>query len=157
MNFLIWNVLLSLAWGALSGEFTLLNLTLGFAMGFALLFFVAPALGSTNYFSKVGQALSLLLFFMKEVTLANIRVALHVITPSHNIRPGIVAVPLDARTDSEITFVANLIALTPGSLALDLSDDRTVLYVHAMDVTDAESLRHEIKNGFERRVLELLR
>jgi multisubunit Na+/H+ antiporter MnhE subunit len=32
-----------------------------------------------------------------------------------------------------------------------------VLYVHAMDVTDAASLRHEIKDGFERRVLELLR
>jgi multicomponent Na+:H+ antiporter subunit E len=157
MNFLIWNIILALAWGALSGEFTLLNLCLGFAMGFALLFFVAPALGTTNYFRKVGQALSLLLFFVKEVTLANLRVALHVITPSHDIRPGIVAVPLDAQTDSEITFVANLIALTPGSLALDLSDDRKVLYVHAMDVTDAASLRHEIKDGFERRVLELLR
>jgi multicomponent Na+:H+ antiporter subunit E len=68
-----------------------------------------------------------------------------------------VAVPLDARTDAEIVLLANLITLTPGTLSLDLSDDRTVLYVHAMYLTDPDELRREIKEGFERRVLEVLR
>ena len=70
---------------------------------------------------------------------------------------AIVAVPLDAKTDAEITMLANLITVTPGSFSLEVSADRSVLYVHAMYVDDPETFRREIKNGFERRVLELLR
>jgi multicomponent Na+:H+ antiporter subunit E len=73
--------------------------------------------------------------------------------------PGVVAIPLDARTDAEITLLANLITLTPGSVTLDLSEDRSVLYVHAMyiDGGDVEAYRRSVKEGLERRVLELLR
>lgn len=73
--------------------------------------------------------------------------------------PGVVAIPLDARTDAEITLLANLITLTPGSVSLDLSDDKRFLYVHAMyiDGGDVEAYRRSIKEGLERRVLELLR
>lgn len=73
--------------------------------------------------------------------------------------PGIVAIPLDARTDAEIAVLANLITLTPGSVTLDLSEDRRVLYVHAMyiDGGDVEAYRRSVKEGLERRVLELLR
>jgi multicomponent Na+:H+ antiporter subunit E len=73
------------------------------------------------------------------------------------MRPGIVAVPLDAQTDLEITLMANLITLTPGTLSLDVSEDRHTLYVHAMFVDSPESVRDSIKNGFERRLLELIR
>jgi multicomponent Na+:H+ antiporter subunit E len=73
--------------------------------------------------------------------------------------PGVVAIPLDARTDAEIALLANLITLTPGSVTLDLSEDRRVLYVHAMyiDGGDVEAYRRSVKEGLERRVLELLR
>jgi multicomponent Na+:H+ antiporter subunit E len=157
MNLFLWNILLALAWAALSGEFTLVNLGLGFALGFAILLFVGPALGSSHYFSKTRHALSFLGFFIRELALSNLRVAYEVITPRHNMKPGIVAVPLDVRTDAEIAMLANLITLTPGTLSLDLSSDRTVLYVHAMHLTDPDELRREIKEGFERRVLEVLR
>ena len=90
-------------------------------------------------------------------SLANLRVAFDVVTPTSYARPGIVAVPLDARTDVEITLLSNLITMTPGSLAIDVSDDRTVIYVHAMFVDDPDELRREIKEDLERRVLELLR
>ena len=73
--------------------------------------------------------------------------------------PGVVAIPLDARTDVEITLLANLITLTPGSVSLDLSEDRRVLYVHAMYIVggDVDAYRRAVKEGLERRVLELLR
>ena len=65
--------------------------------------------------------------------------------------------PLDANTDGEITLLANLITLTPGTLSFDLSKDRRTLYVHAMFVDSPESVRDTIKSGFERRLLELTR
>jgi multicomponent Na+:H+ antiporter subunit E len=75
------------------------------------------------------------------------------------MRPGVVAIPLDARTDAEITLLANLITLTPGTLSLDVSSDRRMLYIHVMyiDNDDLEEVRRKIKAGFERRVLEVLR
>ncbi len=66
------------------------------------------------------------------------------------------AVPLDARTDGQIAVLSNLISLTPGTLSLDVSPDRRTLYVHAMSVSSPDVLRREIKEGFERRVLEAL-
>lgn len=76
-----------------------------------------------------------------------------------HVCPGVVAIPLDARTDVEIALLANLITLTPGSVTLDLSEDRRVLYVHAMyiDGGDVEAYRRSVKESLERRVLELLR
>jgi len=53
--------------------------------------------------------------------------------------------------------LANLITLTPGSLCLDVSDDRRTLYVHAMFVSEPDQVRSEIKQRFERWVLVLLR
>jgi multicomponent Na+:H+ antiporter subunit E len=72
--------------------------------------------------------------------------------------PGVVAIPLDARTDAEVALLANLITLTPGSVTLDLSEDRRVLYVHAMyiDGGDVAAYVRSVKDGLERRVLELL-
>jgi multicomponent Na+:H+ antiporter subunit E len=71
------------------------------------------------------------------------------------MKPGILAIPLDATRDSEILLLAMLINLTPGSVALDVSDDRRVMYVHSMYIDSPEAARAEIKNGFERRVLQL--
>jgi multicomponent Na+:H+ antiporter subunit E len=80
-----------------------------------------------------------------------------VITPKHISRPGIIGVPLDAETDLEIFIVANLLSLTPGTLSVDLSGDRRTLFVHVMFLTDVEAARADIKNGLERRVLEVMR
>jgi multicomponent Na+:H+ antiporter subunit E len=153
----LWNIMLALVWVAMTAGFTPLNFALGFGLGYLILVFSQRALGSTSYFLKVGQFFSFAAFFGRELVLANLRVAYDVVTPGFHMRPAIVAVPLDVKTDAEITMLANLITVTPGSFTLEVSADRSVLYVHAMYVDDLEAFRREIKDGFERRVLELLR
>jgi multicomponent Na+:H+ antiporter subunit E len=153
----LWNILLALAWVAMTGGFTPPNLALGFGLGYLILFFYQRVLGPATYFRKVRQAVGFVGYFIRELVLANLRLAFDVVTPGFHMRPGVVAVPLDAKTDLEITLLANLITVTPGSFSLDVSDDRTVLYVHAMYVDDPEAYRRTIKDGYERRVLELLR
>jgi multicomponent Na+:H+ antiporter subunit E len=71
--------------------------------------------------------------------------------------PGIVAIPLKAKTDLEITLLSNIITMTPGTLALDVSDDNQFLFVHSMYIKSKEDFIHDIKDGFERRLLEILR
>ena len=69
----------------------------------------------------------------------------------------IVAIPLAAKTDVEITLLANLLTLTPGSVSLDVSSDRRFLYLHAMYIDDVDEYRESVKNTIEKRVLEVLR
>jgi multicomponent Na+:H+ antiporter subunit E len=151
------NVLLAMIWAAGTGQFSLANLVVGFVLGYLVLRLMYGILPDSGYFLRVRRVVSFTFFFIGEVIRANLRIARDVLTPRHTIRPGIVAVPLDAERDNEITLLATLISLTPGSLVLDVSNDRRVLYVHAMHVRDRESFIHEIKDGFERRVLEVLR
>jgi len=157
MNLFAWNLALALVWAAVLGELSLTHLLVGFVLGFVILAGVGTLFGSSRYFEKSLRAVEFVLFFVGQLLLSSLRVALDVVTPSHRARPGIVAVPLAARSDAEITLLANLVSLTPGSLSLDVSPDRGTLYVHVMFLDDAESTRRDIKEGFERRVLELLR
>ena len=60
-------------------------------------------------------------------------------------------------TDPEITLLANLITLTPGTLTLDVSADKRQMFVHFMHVDDPAEAVQEIKSGFERRILEATR
>jgi multicomponent Na+:H+ antiporter subunit E len=158
MNGLIINVLLALAWVALTGEVSFGNLVTGFAVGLLVLFFTRRIVGTPTYLVRLWRALGLLLFFLEEMIRSNLRVAYDVLTPGYHLRPGVIAIPLDARTDIEITLLANLITLTPGSFSLDVSVDRRVLYVHAMYLDEnVDDYRRRIKDGFERRILEVTR
>jgi multicomponent Na+:H+ antiporter subunit E len=157
MNGFLLNLILALVWAAVTGSFEPRNLVLGFGLGFVVLFMTRRIVGVPRYGYKAFKVINLTGFFIKELIKANLRVAYDVLTPGLQIRPGVIAIPLDARTDAEITLLANLITLTPGTLSLDVSVDRRTLYIHAMYIDDPEAVRQQIKHGFERRVLEVLR
>ena len=157
MSAFAWNVALALLWAAVLGELTTSNLAAGFAIGFVVLAAVGEAVGSPRYGRKALRLVEFVGFFFGQLLLSSLRVGLDIVTPSHRARPGIVAVPLRAETDLEITALANFVSLTPGSLSLDLSEDRKTLYVHVMFLEDADAFIAEVQNGFERRLLELLR
>jgi multicomponent Na+:H+ antiporter subunit E len=157
MSALVWNLILAFVWVAMTANLTPGNLFAGFLLGYVVLLFSHRVVARSSYYRKFFDLVRFLLFFVWEMILANLRVAHDVVTPTLYTRPGIVAIPLEARTDDEITLLANVISLTPGTLSLDVSDDRKVLYIHAMFIDDEQKLRDEIKNGFERRLLDVLR
>ena len=89
--------------------------------------------------------------------MSSLKVAWDVLTPIQRSKPALIAVPLDAKTNAEITVLANMVSLTPGSLSVDISEDGTHLLVHAMFVDDPEAFKAEVKLGMEKRVLEAMR
>ena len=107
--------------------------------------------------SRIVHAISLAAFFAWALIIANIRVAMDVLRPHTSIRPAVVAIPLDVTSDAEILLLSMLINITPGSVTIDLAEDRRTLYVHVMHVISAEASRREIKDGFEQRVQRLFR
>ena len=70
---------------------------------------------------------------------ANIDVAYRVITGK--INPGIVKISPDLKTDLGITMLANSITLTPGTLSVDIDEDKNDLYIHWINV------KKEVLNG----------
>ena len=96
--------------------------------------------------------------FAKELTLANYQVAKLVLSPRMPIRPGFVSIPLEAKTDFEITSFANSITLTPGTISVHIPDDRHAIVIHAIDVgDDLDGLRQSIKDSLEAPILRFTR
>ena len=150
------NLLLAGGWCALVGTFDPGTFVQGFLLAFAALCLSSPMLGRTAYFRRVLLAARLGAYFLYELAVSSLQVAWEVITPGQRSRPAIVAVPLDIEDPLQITVLANLISLTPGTLSLDVSPDGKTLYVHDMFVDDPDETRRSIKTGFERLVREAM-
>ena len=127
-----------------------------------IIFFAAVLVGwltsfiyARKAFFQVIYLVELIFYFVWELIKASSIVAHEVVTPFHNMHPGIIAVPLDLKTDLEITIFSSMVTLTPGTLSLDVSADKSHLFVHAMYIQEGDSaaLANELKNGFERRVI----
>lgn len=157
MRPLLINLLLALVWTALAGEMTSTNFLVGFLLGYVLLSLQHEVVGKSTYYSKAWHLALFLVIFLEEMIRATLRVAMEVLTPRSYSKPGVIAVPIDAKTDFEITLLSIVISLTPGTLSLDVSRDRKTLFIHAMFVDDPDELRASIKDGLERRLLELMR
>jgi multicomponent Na+:H+ antiporter subunit E len=174
------NFLLALAWLALTGEFTILNFLVGLLASAAMIWLVqrvSPFEPRSREMPAYGlkgiQLISFGLYFIWELILANVRVAIDVMRPRPQITPAVVAVPLDGYSDAEVTLLANFITLTPGTLSLDFVERREstsdetqsdeaqrVLYVHAMHVgrTQAaiEDFRRQMSQNLGNRVKEVM-
>jgi len=76
--------------------------------------------------------------FIWECIKANIDVAYRVIHPILPIKPGIVKVKTVLKSDTGLTFLANTITLTPGTMSVDIDQENGFLYIHWIDVKDKD-------------------
>lgn len=157
MRTFIANILLGIAWCLITDSFTAGTFVFGFVLAFLIIRLFLPTSLQGAYAGKAGQIVRFHVWFVREIVVANIRMVYHVLTPHSSMTPGVVAVPLEPATDLEITLLANLITLTPGSYSVDVSSDKRHLFVHVIDCQDPDAVRENIKREFEHRLLELMR
>jgi len=150
-------IFLAIVWAALTGSFTFLNFGFGLLLGWLALYLVREQLDTRRGRYRGVGILFLAGIFVRELLLSGWRVAKLVMSPRMGLKPGIFAYPLSVDRDFEITLLANMITLTPGTLSVDVSEDRRTLYVHALDCSDVEASIAEIRNGFERKIEEAFR
>jgi len=88
--------------------------------------------------------------FAWECLKANLDVAMRVLSPGLQLKPGIVKIRTSLKSDIARTFLANSITMTPGTMTVEIQDD--VLYIHWIDVKteDPEAAAKIIKGPFER-------
>ena len=157
MNLFLLNILLAAGWMLLNGHYASSDFVIGFIVGFFALSLTRPSSDKPSYGKKSWAAIKLLFVFLYQLLTSSLQVVWDVLTPTHLSHPAIIKVPLDVSSDMEIMLLANIVSLTPGSLTLDVSDDRKFLIVHAMFSQDEQSVIDNIKNTFEARILEITR
>lgn len=159
MSLALMTLALALGWAVATDNFSLLNMIFGAAVAGLALFLMRDKVVGPGLLPRLLRVGSLGGTFFYELFASAVRVAVLVGRPDMNrhLRPGIIAFPLTVTRDAEITLLANLITLTPGTLSVDVSEDRSVLYVHAIDAADKDALIREIARGFERKVMEAFR
>jgi len=90
--------------------------------------------------------------FLWEMLKANLDVAYRVMHPALPIRPGIVKLKTTLRSETGLTFLANSITLTPGTLTIDVDREEGALYIHWIHVKgeDPATVYDRIGSTFER-------
>ena len=108
---------------------------------------------------RAWNALRLAVLFLLDLVASSVAVARAVLSPQDLTRPRFVTVPLKhARSDLEITLVANYITLTPGTLTVDVSPDRSTLLVHSLLAGDSgDGVRADVQDAIEPRVTRVTR
>ncbi len=157
MNTFVANVFLAIVWALFFGGFTWLTVLSGLAVGYGILWLLQPLKGaSSSYFKRVWYWAKLLVMFHYELLVSSFQVIWDIFTLQHLSKPAIIDMPLDVKTDTGILLVTNLISLTPGTLSIDVSDDRKTLTLHVMFADDPDAVCRQLKQGMERWVIDAL-
>ncbi|WP_127558078.1 Na+/H+ antiporter subunit E [Saccharospirillum alexandrii] len=104
---------------------------------------------------KPLSAAKYLLMLMGDIIVSNVEVAIQVLGPVRKISPGFIAVPLDITQDLPITLLASSISLTPGTVSIEVSEDKQWLYVHVLNLVDETKTIANIKQRYESPLKEI--
>lgn len=151
------NILVAGTWMFLKNDWSFPSFYVGYFWGLLLILAMRRFIPGRFYFSRIIAAGKLFFLFLRELLLANVQVIRDILRPKLDIKPGIFALPTDLKSDWEITLLSLLITLTPGTLVMDISDDNKILYIHAINMPDADQAISDIKNSFEKAIMEVTR
>ncbi|MCU0652529.1 MAG: Na+/H+ antiporter subunit E [Candidatus Omnitrophica bacterium] len=148
-------------WLILSWTLTAENIIIGAVLGICVSFLTSELFNKDAKLLK--KPLRYLWFFyyipvfLWECLKANIDGAYRVIHPSLPMRPGIVKVKTNLKSETALTFLANTLTLNPGTMTVDIDQAGGFLYVHWVDVKtdDVEKATEYIVRKFERILMRI--
>lgn len=94
--------------------------------------------------------------FLKELASSTVDTVRAVLGDGSRLKPAILAVPLDVKSNTGITVFADMVTLTPGTTSIDVSADQKTLFVHVLDAPDAAKVTADMKTSLEARVRRVL-
>lgn len=108
-----------------------------------------------NFLLRVFRFIIFVFYYLKELIVSSLYVAWDIITPKDLMKPGIVEVPVDLKSETAVIAFANLISMTPGSLTMDMSPDKKKIYIHAMYLHDKQEFIDKMKNELEHKIRQI--
>jgi multicomponent Na+:H+ antiporter subunit E len=155
----ILNLFIALLWLLLADEDVpqLTTFFTGFVVGIGILYVMHRFFGTKFYLRRVFKMIALILIFIREILSSSYVIMKQILTPKIKITPGIFKYKTKLRGDGEITTLALLLTLTPGSVVMEVSEDGEVFYIHAMDLEDSKDSLLRSLDKFEKAIMEVTR
>lgn len=158
MSIQLWlNLFIAFLWMQLNDHWSTLNFLIGYLVGMGLIFLFRRFFAQPFYLRKLWAAFKLFFIFVKELVLSGIFVIEQTLIPEPTYKVGVVPLKTKLESDIELTLISLMITLTPGSVVLEISPDRSTLYVHAMGVPDATHTVMKARDAFEKAIMEVTR
>ncbi|WP_042357108.1 Na+/H+ antiporter subunit E [Bacillus rubiinfantis] len=151
------NLFVAFLWMFLQDEWRPLSFFSGYLVGVIVVFGLRRFFPSSFYLKKLFAAVNLFLVFFWESVVSSINVITHVIRPQLVITPGIFRLDTELETELEVTLLALLITLTPGSVVMEVTPDRKTFYVHALHLPESVVAVISSKTKFEAAIRKVTR
>lgn len=129
----------------------------GYLVGVFILYVMHRFFGTRFYLKRVWKIIKLILLFIQELILSTVSVLRWVLSPNLNITPGIFTYKTELKGDYQVTTLALLLTLTPGSVVMEVSEEGDVFYIHAMDLEEAKDSLLRSIGKFEKAIQEVAR
>ena len=135
------NLFIAFLWMLLKDEDELRISTFlgGFLVGIVIIFLMHRFFGSQFYLRRLFSIINLLFIFNWELILSSILIIKQILSPKLDIKPGIFTYKTELQGDWELTVLAMLLTLTPGSVVLEVNPDGDIFYIHAMDIEKSKA------------------
>ncbi|MFB4213008.1 Na+/H+ antiporter subunit E [Shouchella sp. 1P09AA] len=156
---LLLNILIAFLWVLLQDEdsFEFSTLFAGFLIGMGIIYVMRRFFFKEFYLKRAYSAFKLLLIFIRELLSSSILIIRQILSPKLNLTPGIFTYETKLKGDWEVTALALLLMLTPGSVVLEISPSNNVFYIHAMDIPDSKNAVLRAMTKFEKAIMEVTR
>jgi|SRR5699024_5393419 len=152
------NLFITLLWILLKDEpIQVQTVISGFVVGALIVFMMRRFFGGRFYLHRLISIIKLIIIFISEMTQSSITVIKHVISPKITVKPGIFQYKTRLKGDWEVTTLALLLTLTPGSVVMEVNEEGNVFYVHAMDIERYQGDLERSLGVFERAIMEVTR
>ncbi|QFU01992.1 Na(+)/H(+) antiporter subunit E1 [Halomonas sp. THAF5a] len=153
----LFSLFLALLWLLMVNELSVAHALLGLALGVAI-----PVV--THAFwpeeAKIRRPLPLLRYLgvlLVDILRSNLVVALRILRPARELRPGFFTYPLALDDDFAITLLASTISLTPGTVSLHHDAEANTLLIHALHLEDEAEAIATIRTRYEQPLEEIFR
>jgi len=151
------NLLIAITWMLLKESWDVVNFTVGYFIGFAIILSMRRSFNAPFYGKKVIAIVKLFWLFIVELFKSSIVVLKEILRPNLKIKPGIYRSETILESDFEISLLVSLLTLTPGSVVMEIDQQSKVMYIHAMDADDFHNNIRKTKRKFENAIIEVMR
>jgi multicomponent Na+:H+ antiporter subunit E len=153
------NIFIAVLWMLLKDEneahFT--TFFTGFLIGVLILYLMHRFFGMQFYLKRIFAVGKLISIFVWELIISSLLVLRQICSPKLNITPGIFTYKTALQGEGEITTLALLLTLTPGSVVMEVSPDGKLFYIHAMDIEKSKISVLRSIESFEKVIMEVTR
>lgn len=139
----------------MNADFTVGTFVTGYIIGLVAVYILRGFLPGRFYLKRLYWMIRLFFVFIIELIKANIDVVRIVMAPKIDIHPGFYAYPNDLEEEWEVALLSTLITLTPGTVVVAISEDYSIIYIHGLDMDDADTEIATIKTSFENVIKEV--